>query len=136
MTDNEIIKALECCEKQPHCTGCPYFEKIGCKKHLYQDALDLINRQEAEIERLMPFGCQVEVSKKIEQEIKTEAIKKAIAELYNSFRQYENHDTFHTYEILDRIESVEEFLLKEMMEIPIKIEHSSLCETETYVVKE
>jgi predicted nucleic acid-binding Zn-ribbon protein len=52
MTDNEIIKALEQCEKQPYCDGCPYFAKIGCKKHLYQDALDLINRQKAEIERL------------------------------------------------------------------------------------
>ncbi len=52
MTDNEIIEALGQCETQKTCCDCPYFEKIGCKKHLYQEALDLINRQKAEIERL------------------------------------------------------------------------------------
>lgn len=52
MTDNEIIKALGQCETQKYCSDCPYLERIGCKKHLYQDALDLINRQKAEIARL------------------------------------------------------------------------------------
>ena len=33
------------------------------------------NSYKAEIEMLRPFGCQVEVSKKIEQEIKAEAVK-------------------------------------------------------------
>ena len=52
MTDNEIIKALGQCETQSTCSYCPYFEKIGCKKHLYQDAYRLIIRQKAEIEEL------------------------------------------------------------------------------------
>lgn len=65
MTDNEIKKALECCEKLNHnawsenmkiCKEeCPY--KANCYDeekniNMITDALDLINRQQAEIERL------------------------------------------------------------------------------------
>lgn len=53
MSDKEIIDALGQCERMTTCSGCPYFEKVlGCKKHLYQDAFHLINRQQEEIERL------------------------------------------------------------------------------------
>ena len=57
MTDNDIIKALElqpyCNPKKGQCGKCPYL--IGCNDcatRFPQDALDLINRQKAEIERL------------------------------------------------------------------------------------
>lgn len=50
MTDNEIIKALECCNYNNYkCDNCPYIYK-ACT--VYKDAIDLINRQKAEIERL------------------------------------------------------------------------------------
>ncbi len=58
MTDNEIIKALECCSKDRALTtkdcmhGCPYFNVLDCRRHCMRDALDLINRLKAEIERL------------------------------------------------------------------------------------
>lgn len=60
MTDNEIIKGLECCIKSSHfgeCfeNKCPLVSEKGCmvgKETLYPYALDLINRQKAEIERL------------------------------------------------------------------------------------
>ena len=57
MTDNEIIKALECCsmDNVKDCDCCPYNEiqtKTYCANELIKDALDLINRQKAEIERL------------------------------------------------------------------------------------
>ena len=71
MTDNEIIKALECCIKAEtwgDCEkmGCPASTKQGCHFYLrtdddyentiyieiFKDALDLINRQKAEIEAL------------------------------------------------------------------------------------
>lgn len=50
MTDNDIIKALECCldENRESCTGCKFFKVTkGCnvRKHCY----NLINRQKAEI---------------------------------------------------------------------------------------
>lgn len=52
MTDNEIIKALECC-KGKGCKGCPCnINSSICIAHLARNALDLIKRQKAEIEKL------------------------------------------------------------------------------------
>ena len=60
MTDNEIIKALECCTQQVGCKGCPlvisnemkYHGGYACAEKLRKSSLDLINRQKAEIEKL------------------------------------------------------------------------------------
>ena len=59
MTDEQIIKALECCVNDDEgvlgfCNnGCPLFGKnANCPEVLRKNALDLINRQKAEIERL------------------------------------------------------------------------------------
>lgn len=58
MTDNEIIKALECCisdddgTRERPCKGCPLLQDDSCSNSLRKYALDLINRQKAEIERL------------------------------------------------------------------------------------
>ena len=57
MTDNDIIKALECCKDSYfscECDCCPYIRgaRKDCNGDLMCDALDLINRQKAEIERL------------------------------------------------------------------------------------
>ena len=54
MTDNEIIKALECCVEKGKCNECPYYLPYGinCGYHKDKNALNLINRQKAEIERL------------------------------------------------------------------------------------
>lgn len=56
MTDKEIIKALECCyvaiEK---CRECPYDKYTsgeGCFRTMYIDTINLINRLQAENERL------------------------------------------------------------------------------------
>ena len=55
MIDNEIIKALECC-KGGLCCGCPRLSNDrltgACMRELITDVLDLINRQQAEIEDL------------------------------------------------------------------------------------
>ena len=51
MTDNEIIKALECC-RNDECSQCPLQDGVCSEKDVIKDALDLINRQKAEIERL------------------------------------------------------------------------------------
>ena len=51
MTDKEIIKALECCKKDD-CDSCP--NNFGnCYANLAGYALDLINRREGQIDRLM-----------------------------------------------------------------------------------
>ena len=54
LTDEEIVKALECCTKDGWCKECPYFiNGIDCgNQRSENDYLDLINRQKAEIERL------------------------------------------------------------------------------------
>lgn len=55
MTDNEIIKALKCCKSAvASCEECPmYVEGVVCHGYeLNEKALDLITRQQVEIERL------------------------------------------------------------------------------------
>ena len=56
MTDNDIIKALECCINAEDCDACPYFVETDgerdCKGIDWKDVLDLINRQQAEIDNL------------------------------------------------------------------------------------
>ena len=72
MTDNEIIKALECCVSEQYtCSQCPYqeikhydddngveimpngkqYDDWSCERWLNVDLLDLINRQKAELEK-------------------------------------------------------------------------------------
>ena len=54
MEDILIIKALECCisGKLRPCDNCPYRNNCRNGVAMKTDALDLINRQKAEIERL------------------------------------------------------------------------------------
>ena len=53
MTDNEIIKALECCRQLiSRCEDCPINKGGFCFDHLKTEALDLINRLKADNERL------------------------------------------------------------------------------------
>jgi hypothetical protein len=52
MTDEQIVKALECC-KIGNCDDCPFYGvKEDCEVELPEEALDLINRQKVEIEGL------------------------------------------------------------------------------------
>ena len=57
MSDADIIKALECCDRTTNkgCPNCPLFEYDGeltCITVISNKVLDLINRQKAEIEEL------------------------------------------------------------------------------------
>ena len=59
LTDAEVVKALECCSKGRWVCEeeCPRFKKgilkiSDCRFELLEDALNLSNRQNAEIERL------------------------------------------------------------------------------------
>lgn len=55
ITDNEIKKALECCWHNNECIGneCPFFEPINdCTQLMAMEAIDLLNRKDAEIEKL------------------------------------------------------------------------------------
>ena len=64
MTDNEIIKALECCtdESYENCNECPYsIDNVSCERmKLLEDSLDLINHQKSEIERLEKTEIEID----------------------------------------------------------------------------
>ena len=51
MTDNEIVKALECCTGDGLCCECPMWEMLSanCIVELNRSALELIKRQQAEL---------------------------------------------------------------------------------------
>lgn len=54
MTDREIITALKVCHKDdvyPKCDRCPYIKVSRCMNILGEDALGLIYRQQAELEK-------------------------------------------------------------------------------------
>jgi hypothetical protein len=87
MTDAEIIKALECC-RQPvgsgACNNCPFdyqrkkqLEETdkSCTELMFGCVLDLINRQQAEIERLQKEAERFADLGKMYSEIKPEAYK-------------------------------------------------------------
>ena len=85
MTDNEIIKTLECCINNK-CSNCPQ-RKMACSETVaMENALDLINRQKAEIERLKSY-------KNLYEDLKAEnletikAIKNCKAEAIREFAE-------------------------------------------------
>lgn len=94
LADNEILKALECCQWEIACVDrheCPLRGKNDCFTHLAINALDLIKRQKAEIERLKHhcFGVQNELEAYKDtfntaiDEAKTEAINEFAERLTN-----------------------------------------------------
>lgn len=136
MTDNEIIKVLECCGKEYSCEKCALNtwldKKRDCIGAILVNALDLINRQKTEIERLKDlityqkqeikekeqkynqvvddmFGL-IETTRNEIAESKSEAIKEFIDELKNR--------VVNKYEYTDiRIFNEIDNLVKEMMEV-------------------
>ena len=125
MTDSEIIKALECCstgETYADCekNGCPLYLGItmGCKyidkeNQLYSDALSLINRQQAEIEKLKgsTIVSNIMESQRIKREAKAEAYKE-FAERLNEEAQIA--DCFDSYNMVVGTHFIDN-LLKEMV---------------------
>ena len=64
MTDNEIIKFMQCViGNDANCSECAYQKTLpfpSCRRTCAKDALDLINRQKAEIERLQMDNKQLQ----------------------------------------------------------------------------
>ena len=89
MTDEQIIKALECCREfsKQSCTECPYHNfGHGCLTECFKDALDLINRQKAKIEEFADIG-------KMYSEVKAEAIKEFAERLKEKAKKNEWNGT-------------------------------------------
>ena len=79
MTDKEILKVFKYCQKATICNNCQWYDTEKCENtDLTEKVLGIIDRQKAEIEYLkrikFPHGIQVEVSGKIERQIKSDAI--------------------------------------------------------------
>ena len=133
MTDNEIIKALGQCETQKTCCDCPYFEKIGCKKHLYQEAFDLINRQKAENEELRKKvnflqasnnlnqsllekeKIEVELAKAETEVAKAEAVKEFAERLKSIYTNDKSYDRPNAHTMIVKLFDNIDNILKEMV---------------------
>ena len=104
LTDNEIIKALECCSTTGGtCKNCPAFVRVDrskCKE-AFIGAVSIINRQKAEVERLkeerenLLKECKkcgrktLKVISKLQKKIKTakaEAIKEFAERVYTEIK--------------------------------------------------
>ncbi len=126
MTDNEIIKALECCASvEDGCpTDCPLF--VGddsCFSTLLKPTLNLINRQKAEIENLNKdladtIALNHEERKRLKAEIeRLQPFKDKIAE-FNSHIRVENMLVFASSldEWLDFCDNLKAEAIKEFAE--------------------
>lgn len=123
MTDEQIIKALECYSdtKEVLCKDCAYRSEARCRRTMAKDTLDLINRQKAEIERLRDYNenlltANTALSNEI-LDIKFEVIKefaerlKAIVTINNTDDGYLDYAVDYTC-LMEDIDS----LVKEMTE--------------------
>ena len=127
MTDNEIIRALECCAIKHCCEECPY-KGVKCKlmNGVLSDALDLINHQKEEnkalIEEQKIMSMCIEELKKLltEEEAKyTKCAKRFYKEGIKDFKHTAR--TYFRLAFLRRkryekiFDEVETDLLKEMV---------------------
>lgn len=128
MSDKHIIKALECCTgaNAKMCGVCPLGRHQDCEYVLQDEALALLKRQQAEIERLEGFATNMEYCAnhaldKIEKE-KREAIKDFAERLkakvtYFEYRLEDGDELFKAVE-LDAIDAIVEEMCGENEENP------------------
>ena len=97
MTDNDIIKALECCFLETNCTDCqchirkPYTE--DCLKVAAKNAIDLMKRQKAEVEELreIVFTDRTEAIKLLKSEAIKEYVERVKDKLHIIPTVYNSH---------------------------------------------
>lgn len=91
MTDNEIIKALECCNFGYECDYCPDNNENWCVLDIKLQILDLINRQKAEIEKLKQenefFRKTITQNAQRALEVTVEEIEKTKSEAIKEFAE-------------------------------------------------
>ncbi len=119
LTDEEIIEALECCGVSHSCYSCPLYgdlvDRKDCLSTLQTRALDLINRQKAENERLKGSVITNNIMKS--QRIKK---KEAKVEAYKEFAERLKKDLFYkcgdiNYSETCDLRNLIDNLLKEMV---------------------
>ena len=89
MKDNEIMKAMECCSKNKSCRDCPYIDEADgrkwCNEKVYDGVISIINRQQAEIERLTNYIVS-ELSV-LPKKVKTETINDFVERLKEGLKK-------------------------------------------------
>ena len=158
MTDNEIIKALECCISHKGfeaCeSSCPFYEQEMCLEDgdaLLKYSLDLINRQQAEIERLKAENQSIKYCyeraksyndtlaescekncKKFNMTTRAEAIKEFAERLKRRFAYDPNYNNVVNNVASVFREGIDDLVAEMTGETFTKVDHNSLCETETF----
>ena len=71
MTDNDIVKLLKVCSTASGCKNCPFADSTDCAGEVSSLALNLINRQKAEILELKRYieNLEQEAELKWEREV-------------------------------------------------------------------
>ena len=115
MNDKDIIKALRCCSEAV-CGRCPLRGENMCVSKVTGYALDLIKRQQAEIEKLTiqknAFGAGMKVEARKNDDVRAEAIKEFAERLKYKFRTWQdNSGNWILYIKMDCID----YLVKEML---------------------
>lgn len=110
MTDNEIIKALECCStdvRENTCPKCIFYKEHRCSTLMLNAVSDLINRQKEEIETMQNAARAYETAY---HRIKSEAIKEFVHRLKDRVVQKYEYTDIRIFEEIDN-------LVKEMTEV-------------------
>ena len=116
LTDEQIKNAMVCCKdnNKKTCRYCCFRHDRYCREIMAGNALDLINRQKAEIERLKDIakGALTESVKLCDciNRAKAEAIKEFAERFDTSLADLDDYDTLHVYEIKDRFDSAKEMV--------------------------
>lgn len=114
MTDNEIIKALECCFlSECDCKDCPYrdFEICDTAK-MINTVIDLFNRRQEEREALI--AGQETLQKHIaEQKAEIERLKKAIEVKDNIYQRNTGLREKRIFDLMDELKTAKSEAIKE-----------------------
>lgn len=111
MKDNEIIKALECCSAHDwQCDEeCPFYSR--CSKYLMSSgALNIINRQKAEIKRLNNCCAGLQNERDAYKNIVNEAVDEAKSEAIKEFAERLNYKIVNTSSVFTVQKATHEFL--------------------------
>lgn len=117
MTDNEIVKAFECCYLDKPCEECPFCKlenaELNCfngdEKAIPRMILDLFDRQKAEIERLNKEVETFADIGKMYSEIKAEAVKEFAERLKKELFIKQNEHRDHWMETLNQHRGTEAY---------------------------
>jgi D-mannonate dehydratase len=102
MTDAEIKKALECCANLEACEKCPMadmqkYDTDTCEHQIMLYSLDLLNRQQAEIERLK-YNLEAVLNERADH---SEAIKEFAERLKKQMKDLTSWQAgSHTYYVI------------------------------------